>query len=103
MLNATPCTQVTTARSGTQSFGSGTESSCSARRRELPATRGKGGGIYVVIEDPDEHYARARAAGADITRELADTDYGSRDYGAKDSEGNSWWFGTYQPLPGAQK
>jgi len=57
----------------------------------------------VVVEDSDEHYARARAAGADITRELVDTEYGSRDYGAKDSEGNSWWFGTYQPLPGDQK
>jgi uncharacterized glyoxalase superfamily protein PhnB len=70
---------------------------------EFPATRGKGGGIYVVIEDPDAHYARARAAGAEITRELVDTDYGSRDYGAKDSEGNAWWFGTYQPLSGDQK
>jgi uncharacterized glyoxalase superfamily protein PhnB len=72
-------------------------------RDEFPATRGQGGGIYVVIEDPDAHYARARAAGAEITRELADTDYGSRDYGAKDGEGNSWWFGTYQPFPGDQK
>jgi uncharacterized glyoxalase superfamily protein PhnB len=72
-------------------------------RGEFPATRGKSGSIYVVVDDPDAHYARARAAGADITRELADTEYGSRDYGAKDSEGNSWWFGTYQPFPGDQK
>jgi uncharacterized glyoxalase superfamily protein PhnB len=52
----------------------------------------------VVVEDPDAHYARARAAGAEVTRELADTDYGSREYGAKDSEGNAWYFGTYQPF-----
>jgi len=67
-------------------------------RPEFPATRGAGGGIYVVIEDVDRHHARARAAGAEITRELGDTDYGSREYGALDPEGNHWWFGTYQPF-----
>jgi uncharacterized glyoxalase superfamily protein PhnB len=70
---------------------------------DFPATRGRAGSIYVVVEDPDAHYARARAAGADVTRELNDTEYGSREYGAKDSEGNSWYFGTYQPFPGDQK
>jgi len=29
-------------------------------------------------------------------REPFDTDYGSRDYSAKDPEGNVWHFGTYQ-------
>jgi len=67
-------------------------------RPEAPATRGAGGGIYVVIEDPDEHCARARKAGAEIVRELHDTDYGSRDYSARDLEGNVWHFGTYQPF-----
>ena len=41
--------------------------------------------------------ARARAAGARIVREPADTDYGSRDYAARDPEGNLWSFGTYRP------
>ena len=60
------------------------------------------GWMYVVIEDADAHYARARAAGADIVRELEDQDYGSRDYSARDFEGNLWSFGTYQPeLPGS--
>ena len=36
-------------------------------------------------------------AGAEIVRELADTDYGSREYSARDPEGNHWSFGTYQP------
>jgi uncharacterized glyoxalase superfamily protein PhnB len=53
--------------------------------------------VYVVIEDPDERYARAVAAGAEIVREPADTDYGSRDFIAKDPEGNVWSFGTYRP------
>ena len=67
-------------------------------RSEAPATRGKGGGIYVVVDDPDAHCARAREAGAEIVRELNDTDYGSREYGARDPEGNVWSFGTYQPF-----
>jgi uncharacterized glyoxalase superfamily protein PhnB len=67
-------------------------------RGDAPATRGGGGGIYVVIEDPDAHCDRARAAGAEILRELHDTEYGSRDYSARDPEGNVWHFGTYQPF-----
>jgi uncharacterized glyoxalase superfamily protein PhnB len=55
------------------------------------------GWMYVVIEDADAHYAQARAAGAEIVRELEDQDYGSRDYSARDPEGNLWSFGTYQP------
>jgi uncharacterized glyoxalase superfamily protein PhnB len=65
---------------------------------ERQATRGRGGGIYVAVEDVDEHCAGARAAGAEIVREPFDTDYGSRDYTAKDPEGNVWDFGTYQPF-----
>jgi uncharacterized glyoxalase superfamily protein PhnB len=53
--------------------------------------------IYVVVDDPDAHYARAKAAGADIVREPQNTDYGSREYGAKDLEGHHWSFGTYAP------
>jgi hypothetical protein len=52
-------------------------------------------GVYVIVgEEIDGHYERARAAGAEIVRELHDTDYGSRDYMARDSEGNLWSFGT---------
>ena len=56
-----------------------------------------GGAAYIVVADPDAHHERARAAGAEIVRELADTDYGSREYSARDPEGNHWSFGTYQP------
>jgi uncharacterized glyoxalase superfamily protein PhnB len=55
------------------------------------------GWLYVVVADSDAHYARAKAAGAEIIRELEDKDYGSRDYSAKDPEGNIWSFGTYDP------
>ena len=53
--------------------------------------------IYVVVGDPNAHYERARAAGAQIVRELADQPYGSREYSARDPEGNLWSFGTYDP------
>ena len=53
-------------------------------------------GVYVVVEDIDAHYERAKAAGAEIVRDLHDTDYGSRDYMARDPEGRLWAFGTYQ-------
>jgi len=55
------------------------------------------GWAYVVVDDPDAHYQRAKAAGASIIRELEDQDYGSRDYSARDPEGNIWSFGTYDP------
>lgn len=54
-------------------------------------------GIYVALDGIDEHYAHAVAAGAEIPRPLADTDYGSREYTARDLEGNLWSFGTYRP------
>jgi uncharacterized glyoxalase superfamily protein PhnB len=53
------------------------------------------GAVYLVTDDPDGLYERAKAAGAEITRELTDTDYGSRDFGARDPEGVLWSFGTY--------
>ncbi|MEX5633658.1 VOC family protein [Parafrankia sp. FMc2] len=56
-------------------------------------------GAYVVTADPDGLCARARAAGARITVELHDTDYGSRDFAARDPEGNLWSFGTYPGAP----
>jgi uncharacterized glyoxalase superfamily protein PhnB len=51
--------------------------------------------VYLVTDDPDGLYARAKAAGAEVIRELNDTDYGSRDFAVRDPEGNIWSFGTY--------
>jgi uncharacterized glyoxalase superfamily protein PhnB len=55
------------------------------------------GGLYLVVDDPDALYARAKAAGGEITRELTDEDYGSREFSVRDPEGNGWSFGTYRP------
>jgi uncharacterized glyoxalase superfamily protein PhnB len=67
------------------------------RDHPLRGSRAGKGWLYVAIDDPDAHCARARAAGATIVTELHDTDYGSRDYAARDLEGNLWSFGTYRP------
>lgn len=56
-------------------------------------------GGYVVTDHPDELCARARKAGAAIFREPHETDYGSRDFAARDPEGNRWSFGTYRGEP----
>jgi uncharacterized glyoxalase superfamily protein PhnB len=55
--------------------------------------------LYVTVADIDAHYERAVAAGAEMVRPLRDTDYGSREYGARDLDGHVWYFGTYAPAP----
>jgi uncharacterized glyoxalase superfamily protein PhnB len=52
---------------------------------------------YVIVSDVDGHCARARAAGAEIMMEPEDQDYGGRNYGVRDPEGNVWSFGSYDP------
>lgn len=54
--------------------------------------------VYIAVDDPDAHHKRAKAAGAEIVHELSDMDYGSREYSARDPEGNLWSFGTYHPV-----
>ena len=53
--------------------------------------------VYIATDDVDGLYERVREAGADIALEITDTDYGSRDFTARDPEGNLWAFGTYRP------
>jgi uncharacterized glyoxalase superfamily protein PhnB len=81
------------------SLGNGILMIGSDRDDPLHGRRAGQGWVYVAIDDPDAHCARARAAGAEITSELHDTDYGSRDYAARDLEGNFFSFGTYRPAP----
>ena len=44
------------------------------------------------MDDVDEHFERARKAGAMILEEPKDTFYGQRRYGAEDPEGHQWYF-----------
>ena len=55
------------------------------------------GWTYVALPEVDTLFARAEAAGAEIVMGLTDQDYGSRDFSARDLEGNLWSFGTYAP------
>ena len=50
--------------------------------------------VYVEDADLDAHYARARAA---ATGPPYATDFGAREYHARDLEGHPWTFGTYRP------
>ncbi|UWU68735.1 VOC family protein [Bradyrhizobium sp. NC92] len=62
--------------------------------------------VYLAVDEPDALYQKVKAAGAQIEMEPYATDYGSRDFAARDPEGGLWSFGTYwpkvgeQPLPG---
>jgi len=49
-------------------------------------------GIYVVVDDVDAHFARAKEAGAEIREEPKDESYGHRRYTATDPEGHVWYF-----------
>ena len=71
-------------------------------RDDALAGRREGKGwLYVAVDDADTACARARAAGAEIVTEPFDQDYGSRDFVARDPEGNIWNVGTYRPAPAA--
>jgi len=49
-------------------------------------------GLYVLVDDVEAHYERARAANAEITFPIADQAWGHRMYGAVDPEGHEWGF-----------
>lgn len=53
--------------------------------------------IYLATSEVDAVWERAKAAGARVTRDLQDMDYGSREFTVDDPEGNSWSVGTYVP------
>jgi uncharacterized glyoxalase superfamily protein PhnB len=53
-----------------------------APREGQPVTQG----IYVVVDNVDIHYARAKAAGAEIVVDIKTQDYGGRDYAARELE-----------------
>jgi uncharacterized glyoxalase superfamily protein PhnB len=90
-------------------FGNGMVMLASARASEFDDLQkppsALGGAVsqspYIIVDDVDEHYARAVAAGAEIVIELKDEDYGGRDYSCRDLEGHVWNFGSYDPWASA--
>lgn len=55
---------------------------------------------YLVVEDADEVYRRAKALGATIVIDIKDEDYGGRGFSCQDLEGRLWSVGTYDPWAG---
>jgi len=53
--------------------------------------------FYVIVLEVDALHDRALAAGAQIVRDLQNTEYGSREFMCRDVEGHLWSFGTYDP------
>ena len=53
--------------------------------------------LSVFVDDVDAHFERARLAGVEIIDPLRGTDFGAREYHARDLEGHIWTFGTYRP------
>ena len=50
-------------------------------------------GVFVYLDGVDDHFARAKQAGAEIVQGLSDQSYG-RTYWARDLEGRDWYFTT---------
>jgi DNA-binding transcriptional MerR regulator/uncharacterized glyoxalase superfamily protein PhnB len=61
--------------------------------RSLGAVTGM---TVIAVDNADAHYARSVAAGAEIIEEPVDQPYGIREYGARDPEGQLWYF--HSPL-----
>ena len=64
---------------------------------QSPGALGAVTGMTVVaVDDADTHHARSVAAGALIVETPVDQPYGVREYGARDPEGQLWYF--HSPL-----
>jgi len=48
---------------------------------------------YVIVSDADLVYARAKAANAEIVRDIRNEDYGGRGFSWRDLEGHLWRSG----------
>ena len=51
--------------------------------------------LHVYVENVDEVYRQAMAAGATSIMEPTDQFYGDRSGGVADKHGNHWWIGTH--------
>ena len=61
-----------------------------------PAKVGGTSLIYILVDEVDSHYERAKASGVEIIEELNDLPFGHRRYGCADPQGHEWFFA--QPI-----
>jgi uncharacterized glyoxalase superfamily protein PhnB len=52
---------------------------------------------YIVVDDPDWFYTKAKDKGAKILIDIKDEDYGGRGFTCADPQGHVWNFGSYDP------
>lgn len=52
---------------------------------------------YIVVADVDAVYAKAKANGATIVRDIRTESYGGRGFTCLDPEGHLWSVGSYDP------
>jgi len=57
-----------------------------------PATVGRTSEVFVLVDEVDTHYRRAKDAGARVIEELNDLPFGHRRYGCVDPQGHEWYF-----------
>ncbi len=57
-----------------------------------PAHVGSTCQLYVIVDDVDAHYDRAKAAGAEVGGEPQDLPFGHRRYECVDPQGHEWAF-----------
>ncbi len=90
--------RITSARDDEMSLiGTASAPDDDAKLKRPAVVGGASQGIYVYVDDVTAHHDRAKAAGADIIMELEKSEYGSREYMARDLEGHVWSFGSYAP------
>jgi uncharacterized glyoxalase superfamily protein PhnB len=72
------------------------ELSAAHEEYEAPKRLGKlSQSLIVLVDDVDDHHAKARSAGADIITEPNDMPWGLRQYIADDFAGHRWEFAQY--------
>ena len=52
---------------------------------------------YVLVDDADVVYEKAKASGSEIVMPIKDEEYGGRAFTCRDPEGHIWAVGTYNP------
>lgn len=73
-------------------FGNGAVVAMDRSRETSTASMPTGHGMLVRVDDVDEHFTRAQAAGAEILAPPATHVYGERQYTARDPGGHKWTF-----------
>jgi uncharacterized glyoxalase superfamily protein PhnB len=66
-------------------------------RRPPLMGRSTGQGLYLLVEDVDDFYRKAVAAGATAVIEPENTEWGTRRTRVLDPQSQEWSAGTYQP------